>query len=242
MNLAIDIGNTRVKVAVFDDDKLAHTQAYEKFEEKDWKFLFKRFQIENSILSAVSTYEDGITSFLSTNSKLIVLDTKTPLPIKNLYKTPLTLGKDRIAAVAGAVALFPKENALVLDVGTAITHEFITAAGEYLGGGISPGIRLRFKALNAYTSHLPLIEPKQIDYLTGRSTKESILSGVMNGVRFEIEGIIKEYAEKYGNLNVLLTGGDAPAFETTLKSKIFAAPNLVLTGLNKILQHNASLR
>lgn len=242
MNLAIDIGNTRVKVAVFDDEKLLHTQAYEKFEEKDWKFLFKRFQVKNSILSAVSNYEDGITAFLTSNSKLLVLDTKTPLPIKNLYKTPLTLGKDRIAAVAGAVALFPKENALVLDVGTAITHEFINAEGEYLGGGISPGIRLRFKALNAYTSHLPLIEPETIDYLTGRSTKESILSGVMNGVRFEIEGIIKEYSEKYGNLKVLLTGGDAPTFETTLKSKIFAAPNLVLTGLNKILQHNVSSR
>lgn len=242
MNLAIDIGNTRVKVAVFDDDKLVHTQAYEKFEEKDVKFLFKRFKIENSILSAVSTYEDGITAFLSGNSKLLVLDTKTPLPVKNLYKTPLTLGKDRIAAVAGAVALFPKENALVLDVGTAITHEFITAAGEYLGGGISPGIRLRFKALNAYTSHLPLIEPEAIDFLTGKSTKESILSGVMNGVHFELEGIIRAYEEKYGSVRVLLTGGDAPAFEATIKSKIFALPNLVLTGLNKILQHNVSLR
>lgn len=242
MNLAIDIGNTRVKVAVFDDDKLVHTQAYEKFEEKDLKFLFKRFPITATVLSAVSNYEDGITAFLANSSKLLVLDTKTPLPVKNLYKTPLTLGKDRIAAVAGAVALFPNENALALDVGTAITHEFITAAGEYLGGGISPGVRLRLKALNAYTSHLPLIEPEPVDFLTGKSTKESILSGVMNGVRFELEGIIREYAEKYGTVRVLLTGGDAPAFETTLKSKIFAVPNLVLTGLNKILQHNVSSR
>ncbi|MDZ4847552.1 MAG: type III pantothenate kinase [Chitinophagales bacterium] len=242
MNLAIDIGNTRVKVAVFNDEKLLHTQAYEKFEEKDVKFLFKRFSIQHSILSAVSSYEDSVSAFLATNSKVVILDTKTPLPIKIFYKTPLTLGKDRIAAVAGAVALFPKENVLVLDAGTAITHEFINAEGEYLGGGISPGIRLRFKALNAYTSHLPLIEPENIDYLTGRSTKESILSGVMNGIRFEIEGIIKEYSEKYSELKVLMTGGDAPAFETTLKSKIFAVPNLVLTGLNKILQHNVSLR
>lgn len=242
MNLAIDIGNTRVKVAVFDDEKLMHTQAYEKLEEKDLKFLFKKYSVKSSILSAVSTYADGVTDFLKQNSALLILDTKTPLPFKNLYKTPLTLGKDRIAAVAGAVSLFSKENVLVFDVGTAITHEFINAQGEYLGGGISPGIRLRFKALNAYTSHLPLIEPETIDFLTGKSTKESILSGVMNGARVELDGIIKEYAEKYPGLKVLLTGGDASAFEATLKSKIFAVPNLVLTGLNKILQHNASLR
>lgn len=242
MNLAIDVGNTRVKVAVFNDDKMLSAQAYEKLEEKDLKFLFKKHSITNSILSAVSNYEDGITAFLKSNSSLLVLDTKTPLPVKNLYKTPLTLGKDRIAAAAGAFALFPKEDVLVFDVGTAITHEFVNAAGEYLGGSISPGIRLRFKALNTYTSHLPLIEPEPVDYLTGKSTKESILSGVMNGVRLEIEGIIKEYLEQYPNLRVLLTGGDAPAFETTLKSKIFAVPNLVLTGLNKILQHNASSR
>lgn len=242
MNLAIDIGNSRIKVAVFNDDKLLNTQIFEKFDDKDLKFIFKKHAVKNSILSAVSTYHDGITTFLTANSKLIILDSKTPLPFKNQYKTPLTLGKDRIAAVAGAFAMFPQENALVFDVGTAITHEFINAEGEYLGGSISPGVRLRFKALNQYTSHLPLIEPEKIDYITGKSTKESILSGVMNGVRFEIEGLIKDYTEKYPNLKVLMTGGDAPSFETTLKSKIFAVPNLVLTGLNKILQHNASLR
>ena len=241
MNLAIDIGNTRAKLAVFDDNEMLFSDAVETLSEKVVARLFKKHPIKNSMLSAVSTYNDGFNDFLAKNSRLFILDNKTPLPVKNLYKTPLTLGKDRIAAVAGAFALYPNENVLVLDIGTAITYEFISGKGEYHGGGISPGVRLRLKALNAYTSNLPLIEPQQIDFLTGASTKDSILSGVMNGTRLELEGFITEYSARHENLRVLLTGGDAPLFETVLKSKIFAIPNLVLIGLNKILQHNVSL-
>lgn len=242
MNLAIDIGNTRTKFAVFDKDKLVSGMMAETIQEKQLDHIFRRHGIKNCILSAVSSYRDGIKDFLSKKSHLIILDSKTPLPIKNLYKTPLTLGKDRIAAAVGAYSLYPGENVLVLDVGTAITCEFINSSGEYLGGGISPGIRLRFKALNAYTDNLPLIEAEQISFLTGKSTKESILSGVMNGTRMELDGIIGEYSKEHGSLRILMTGGDAAFFETTLKSKIFVIPNLVLIGLNKILQHNVSLR
>jgi type III pantothenate kinase len=242
MNLAIDVGNTRVKLAVFDKEKIVFNTAAETLPENQVAHLFKRFAIKRCILSAVSSFHDGMVDFLSKNSQFIMLDSKTPLPIKNLYKTPLTLGKDRIAAAAGAFALYPGENVLVLDIGTAITYEFINSAGEYLGGGISPGINLRFKALNTYTGNLPLIAAEEINFLTGRSTKESILSGVMNGTRLEMEGVISEYSREYGNVRVLMTGGDAAFFETTLKSKIFAIPNLVLIGLNKILQHNATPR
>lgn len=242
MNLAIDIGNTRAKLAVFDKEKIVFNTAVETIPENQVAHLLKRFSIKNSILSAVSSFQDGVINFLTKNSQLIILDSKTPLPIKNLYKTPLTLGKDRLAAAVGAFALYPNENVLVLDIGTAITYEFVNSAGEYLGGGISPGINLRFKALNAYTGNLPLITAEEINFLTGRSTKESILSGVMNGARLELDGVIAEYVKEYGNVRVLITGGDAAFFETTLKSKIFAIPNLVLIGLNKILQHNASSR
>lgn len=242
MNLAVDIGNSRSKLAVFDNDKIVYSDAAESFTENKMAFLLRRFPISGCILSAVSSSATDIKDFLAKHSRLIILDSKTPLPVKNLYKTPLTLGNDRIAAVAGAYALYPNENVLVLDVGTAITYEFLNKAGEYLGGGISPGVRLRFKALNAYTNNLPLIEPQLVDFLIGSGTKDSILSGVMNGTRLEMEGIIREYAAQFEHLRVLMTGGDAPFFESTLKSKIFAVPNLVLIGLNKILQHNASLR
>ncbi len=242
MNLAIDIGNTRTKIAVFDKDKAVASITAEAIQEKQLDHLFRRHAVKNCILSAVSSYHGGVNDFISKKSHLIILDSKTPLPIKNLYKTPLTLGKDRIAAAAGAYSLYPGENTLVLDVGTAITCEFINSSGEYLGGGISPGIGLRFKALNAYTDNLPLIEAEHIGFLIGKSTKESILSGVMNGTRMELDGIIGEYSKEHGNLRVLMTGGDAAFFETTLKSKIFVIPNLVLIGLNKILQHNVALR
>ncbi|HXH17700.1 MAG TPA: type III pantothenate kinase [Chitinophagales bacterium] len=242
MNLAIDIGNTRTKLAVFDRDEIICTDATDALTDAYIRRLFRKFSIQKCILSAVSDYHNDIKNFLAANSWLLILDSSTPLPVKNLYKTPLTLGKDRIAAAAGAYALYPNENVLVLDAGTAFTFEFISRRGEYLGGGISPGIRLRLKALNAYTANLPLIEPQSVDFLTGTCTKESILSGVMNGMRLEIEGFIREYTGKYEHLRVLLTGGDAFFFETTLKSKIFAVPNLVLIGLNKILQHNAPSR
>ncbi len=242
MNLAIDIGNTRTKIAVFQEEKLVKGEVFENGTKIQLAPLFKKHGIKNSILSAVSTHEDGLKEFLVKNSYSVILDTKTPLPVKNLYKTPLTLGRDRIAAAVGAFALYPNENVLAIDIGTAVTYEFINDKAEYHGGGISPGMMLRFKALNAYTTNLPLIAPEQIDFIVGKSTKESILSGVINGIRLEIDSMVNEYQTKYGITRVLLTGGDVPFFETTLKSKIFAIPNLVLIGLNKILQHNVALR
>ncbi|GIV33919.1 MAG: type III pantothenate kinase [Chitinophagales bacterium] len=242
MNLAIDIGNSRTKLGVFQDGKLVKAEILDSSAKIQWPVLFKKYGIKNTILSTVAAQDDGLKTFLGKNSFCIVLDSRTPLPIKNLYKTPLTLGKDRIAAAAGAFALFPGENILVVDVGTAITYEFINAQGEYHGGGISPGMLLRFRALNTFTTNLPLIDPEPVDYITGKSTKESILSGVINGIRMEIDGFIEAYQAQLNVAHVLLTGGDAAFFEATLKNKIFAVPNLVLIGLNKILEHNVSLR
>ena len=242
MNLVIDIGNTRSKLGIFDGDKIIFSAVAEALSDKQLNGIFRKHPINNCILSAVSSFHNSFKDILSKNSDLIILDCKTSVPFKNKYKTPLTLGKDRIAVVAGAYSLYPHENVLVMDIGTAITYEFINSSGDYLGGGISPGVKLRLKALNAYTHNLPLIESQPVSFLTGTGTKDSMLSGVINGTRLELEGFISEYSVLYENLRVLITGGDSAFFETSLKSKIFAIPNLVLIGLNKILQHNASPR
>ncbi len=162
----------------------------------------------------------------------------TKVPLINRYKTPETLGKDRLALAVGAVTKFPGENILAIDAGTTITYEFITNNNEYLGGAISPGIKMRFKALNNFTGKLPLITEIETDHLIGHDTKTSIQSGVLNGVIKEIDGIIDEYKNRFGALKVLVTGGDYIYFVKKLKNSIFATPNLVLEGLNKILIFN----
>jgi type III pantothenate kinase len=163
---------------------------------------------------------------------------ETPVPIKNNYHSPLTLGADRLAAAVAAHDLYADKDVLVIDAGTAITYEFITKDGTYQGGGISAGVSLRLKSLNAFTSRLPLVEAHFPEFLIGRNSEESILSGVMNGIRAEMDGIIQEYKQLYPELIILFTGGDMFYFEKKLKNDIFATPNLVLTGLNLILEYN----
>ena len=175
---------------------------------------------------------------LARSKKFLPLTFQTPTPFKNLYQTPSTLGKDRIAAVAGAFSLYPNRNVLVIDAGTCITYDFLTDKGEYLGGGISPGIRMRFKAMHTFTGKLPLIEPDEYDGLIGRSTRESMLSGVYNGVISELNGLISLYQEQFGDIMVIITGGDHEFLHNKLKISIFAAPDLVLLGLNEIFDYN----
>jgi len=167
---------------------------------------------------------------------LVELTEKTKIPIRNGYKTPRTLGKDRLAAVIGAYYMFPKKPCLVIDAGTCITYDFLSKAGTYLGGGISPGMMLRFKAMNDYTAALPLASfSKKAKYI-GKNTKESLQSGAQWGFLLEIEGFINKYREQYPGLQVILTGGDSEYLSKNLKTKIFVNPNLVLDGLNKILK------
>jgi type III pantothenate kinase len=175
---------------------------------------------------------------LTKAGKFILLTELTPLPVKNHYQTPKSLGKDRIAAVTGAWSMFPGRNILVIDAGTCITYDFINQQGEYPGGGISPGIRMRFKAMHTFTGKLPLIEPEDFDDLIGKSTTESLLSGVYNGVTGEIREIVRLYREKYGDVMVLITGGDHELLNNKLKISIFAVPDLVLLGLNEIFDYN----
>lgn len=239
MNLVIDNGNTRIKVAIFSGSKL-----HEKFmftSNPELKSFLKNKTFDHCIVSSVSQSSDEVLSWISTSGKKLSLTANLPVPIKILYATPQSLGVDRIAAVCGAVELFPNQNCIVIDAGTCINYEFVDAQANYHGGAISPGIQMRFDALHKFTARLPLIKEIEKTDLVGNSTESCMKSGVSNGVLAEVSGIIEQYSQKFPNLGVILCGGDASFFETNLKHTIFAAPNLVLLGLNSILQHNVHL-
>lgn len=241
--LIIDFGNTLQKLAVFLGKEIILKETFRKLPPETLAyFINEHGPFDGIIQSSVVIHTRELEEILARAGKFILLTDQTPLPVKNSYETPKTLGKDRLAAVAGAHALFPGRNCLVIDAGTCITYDIITKDGEYLGGGISPGIQMRFKALHTFTGKLPLIEPDEFDDLIGKSTRESILSGVYNGITGEMTGIISRYHEHFENLTVLITGGDHQFLYNKLKISIFAAPNLVLQGLNEILDYNDQSR
>ena len=188
-------------------------------------------------MSSVAKTPTKTLNFLNKNSNCIDLSSETKIPFTNLYKTPKTLGVDRIALIAGAIQLKNNQNTLVIDAGTCITYDFVNTKNEYFGGAIAPGINMRYKALNKFTANLPLLKPKTI-FEKGNTTKNAIHKGVINGVFLEIEGVIKQYLDKYDNLTIVLTGGDTNFLAGLLKSSIFANPNFLLQGLNYILNYN----
>jgi type III pantothenate kinase len=237
--LVVDFGNTLQKLAAFENGEMLREIVFSKVSASDiLKFAEQNGPFESCILSTVIDYPGKIREVIQRQTHFMELTGSTPLPVKNLYLTPETLGKDRLAAVVGASAIYPGKNLLVIDAGTCITYDLVTSGREYLGGSISPGISMRFRALNAFTDRLPLIEPKPFNSLIGRNTEESILSGVLNGVEQEIIGIISLYEEQFENLSVVITGGDHKILLNKLKNNIFAVPNLVLKGLNEILAYN----
>lgn len=239
-NLILDFGNTLFKAAIFEQGNLVHKFSGSQLFTKDLKELKKQFpQLKKVIYSSVIELNAELTEFLTANFDCHVLSIETKIPINNHYKTPNTLGKDRLAAAVGAFELFPKRDILVIDAGSSITYDILTRNSEYLGGGISPGIAMRFKALHQFTDKLPLIKPSDFNInLIGTDTQESILSGVINGVKAEIDGIIDQYKKLYPDILVIFTGGDLKHFDKNLKNNIFAAENLVLHGLNFILNYN----
>jgi type III pantothenate kinase len=240
LNLVIDIGNTLSKLALFDKLEMIHVESVEIISSFLIEKITIKFQkIERCIISSVAGIPVDLINFLKKNQiDPAILDSKTPLPFKVIYRTPDTLGKDRIAAIAGADLLYPDQNVLVIDAGTAVKFDIINNKREYLGGNISPGLSMRFKALNQYTAKLPLLQPQDEFSLVGQSTDEAIINGVQNGLIFEIEGSIKEMELSYPGLIVLLTGGNARFFEKKVKRTVFVVPNLTLTGLNAILEFN----
>lgn len=244
MYLIIDLGNTLAKCYVTQQGKLLLET---KLEGHDFdgvrKFIADLDQpVEAAILSSVVDHPASLERALKECFFTVVLDHTTPLPFKNSYQTPQTLGKDRLAAAAGALQLYPGANVLAIDAGTCIKYDVVTGSGEYLGGGISPGIEMRFRALNTFTDKLPLLHRADKAELIGRTTEGSIRSGVQNGALEEVKGIISCYSKELGKLKTVITGGDMGFFTRLISEKnaIFADPYLALKGLNFILKHNAS--
>ena len=237
--LAIDIGNTSTKLAVYENSQMA---LFKHVSEPETQWLQKTVEnypkIKSSVLASVREYPKEIDAWLADRFFHIDLTNKTRLPFINQYATPETLGKDRIAAVAAATKLFPKINVLIIDAGTSITYDLITDNNIYLGGGISPGIEMRFKALHTFTGKLPLVTKIDDTPLIGNSTQNSILSGVLNGVVAEVEGIIYRYSQQFEKLKIIISGGDYKYFDKKLKNSIFATPNIVMQGLIEILKFN----
>ncbi|MFD1314841.1 type III pantothenate kinase [Namhaeicola litoreus] len=239
MNLIIDIGNTLVKTAVFERDSLKYKSVFNKDNLADGLIqAYNEFDISHVIMSNVSHFPKDFSTLLPKNVNILILDQNTKVPFNNFYKTPQTLGVDRIALMAGAALQYSAKNCLVIDAGSCITYDFLDQNNNYYGGAISPGIEMRYKALHQQTAKLPHLKPINEIPVTGNSTENAIHLGVLNGVIQEIEGIIAQYLEIYENFTTILTGGDANFLSKNLKSTIFAKPNFLLEGLNGILIHN----
>jgi type III pantothenate kinase len=239
MHLIIDIGNTNSKVAVVNKANCFLTIGqYERLNKDVLKLLIAQYHPAAAIFSSVREFtgNEEWFGFLKEEVKNVIhFTSKTPIPVKNLYGTPDTLGCDRLAAAVGVNYLFPSSDCMVIDCGTAITVDFIGHGGEFLGGNISPGLQTRFKALNAFTDQLPLCHITDNVQTIGTTTDTAISSGVLQGAIYEIE----RYIEQNPHYNVIFTGGDALFFAKHIKNSIFVVFNLVFIGLNRVLSYNA---
>lgn len=242
MNLAIDIGNTLAKMAVIEAGQVVDTFKFEGAGEAEVASVLESYpDVEAAVLVSPRDDVREIESFLKTHLKRYMrFDHTVAVPLKNCYRTPDTLGCDRLAAAVGANALYPATNVMIADFGTAITVDMVSAAGEFLGGNISPGAMTRFRALHDYTCSLPLRTLRQEETeLLGRDTFSAIESGVINGIVYEIEGYIGRLSAQYPDLRIIFTGGDGNFFAKRVKNPIFATYDLVAYGLNRILEYNA---
>jgi type III pantothenate kinase len=225
-----------MKMVLFEGEKQLHSQTFSSNQREELSQAIKITQgIERAVISNVGeAYRLEDTSY-----PVLHLNHSTPLPFTIEYSTPKTLGLDRIALVAGAYAQFPNRDVLILDAGTCITYDFLDNSGAYQGGGISPGMEMRLRALPHFTARLPKVEAEADFALIGDSTHNSILSGTVGGFKREVEATIAEYKKRYPSLITIVTGGDLKLFDYLLKNSIFAAPNILVMGLNYILEYNA---
>jgi len=240
MNLIIDVGNTFVKLAVFENGDLLFNEntEVEKLLERA-RGIFHEFpQIDWAIVSSVIHLDKSDIDALAFLCNVHVLNHQSKTPFKNLYASPKTLGVDRIALATAGHSHNPSENTLVIDAGTCLTYDMITSQGHYLGGAISLGLKMRYRALNGQTSKLPLLAVENPIDLIGNSTEASIHSGVVIGICSEIDGIIEQYSSRFEDLTVILTGGDAQFLSKRLKNTIFAHSKFLLIGLNYLLDYN----
>ncbi len=237
-NLIVDIGNSRIKTAVFEDDALISENSFEDFD------LFRAFSakldFQHAIISSVTYQESQLNELLPYS--FLFLNTKTRLPIENKYQTPETLGVDRKAAVVGARAVEAVGNLLAIDLGSCITYDFLDEQNRYWGGAISPGLQMRFRAMHQQTARLPLVDLSKasVPDLIGGSTVSCMRGGVYFGILYELTGFIEQYQAEYKSLKVIICGGDSIFFESLTKDHIFVIPNLILYGLNRILSYNVN--
>ena len=239
MNLVVDIGNNFFKLGIFENSNLifSFSDKNDKIDIEIEKIIGKYSEITSALISNVSSLNiSDILNRFKINT--YELDSTFIFPFKLNYKTPETLGNDRLALAAAATILFPNSNNLVIDAGTCITIDFIDSNNHFTGGSISPGVKMRYDSLNHYTANLPLLKNKNNFNFPGNSTNASIHAGIIGGVSNEIMGFINQINSRYEKVNVILTGGDAKILSKTLKITIFANQNFILEGLNSILNLN----
>ncbi|MCM1034581.1 MAG: type III pantothenate kinase [Paludibacter sp.] len=244
MNLCIDQGNSRTKVALFqDDERLLKTFIYKSFTSVDAERLFSLYPVSDCIISSVAHTAPAVINALHRHSRHFVLfDHTTPVPIENKYDTPQTLGQDRLAAAVGANYLCPNENLLIIDAGSAITYDYVNDNNQYIGGNIAPGIKMRLSVLRQMTKRLPAVEVEehQLIPLFGKNTRDAIAAGVLRGVTFEVKGYMRTLQERVEHFQTFLTGGNAPYISANLQTEVRMEKHLVLIGLNHILEYSKS--
>jgi type III pantothenate kinase len=240
MILTLDVGNTRIKGAVFELNTILETFVFEKsaLQNKLLIILKSYAEVTDLVVSSVSDIEKNNFTNFSQTLNIHFVSHKDSFPFVNKYQTPQTLGVDRLVLAAGATLVYPNQNRLIIDAGTCVTYDFVDSNDNYLGGAISPGLGLRYKALNDFTAKLPLLPIKSPNSFIGNSTPEAIHSGVVNGLVYEIDRFIAEYEEKYSNFIIILTGGDADFLANRLKNTIFANSNFLLESLYQTFQYN----
>lgn len=240
MILVIDVGNTKIKAAVFEQDTLILREELSKdfFLDPLKKILKKNKNIKKTIISSVTNVSEEVILYLQNKTQLLFVTTEMQFPFQNKYETPHTLGIDRKVLVTGAVLKYSNQNVLIIDAGTCITYDFVDANKNYFGGAISPGLAMRYNALNHFTAKLPQLESEYPNSFVGNSTNQSIHSGVVNGILYEMEGFINDYLRQYEHLTIILTGGDTLFLAKRLKNPIFANSNFLLESLNLLYQYN----
>lgn len=238
LNLCVDIGNTTAKAGIFENGLMLEER--QQLSDRAIIRLVKDLKPGAAIIASVRKGVKKVIQEVESHTRTLVLKHDLHLPFVNSYGTPETLGVDRIAAVAGALQLFPGNTCLIIDAGTCITYDLVDSRGLYHGGGISPGVEMRLKAMHKFTSKLPLVMPSGNQELIGKTTRECMLSGAVIGTEAEVQGIIDRYTQYFPELSIIFCGGGARFFESKIKGHIFAVPNLVLIGLNQILTMNVN--